>query len=297
MIADIWANPLYRKLILTAFVLIVQYIIRMLADKYLLSRREEFSNSIYTLRKVVSYTITVITLLILYAVWVDQMGDISIALGLLAAGLAFALQEVIGSFAGWLSIISSKPFHIGDRIESGGIQGDVVDIGILRTTIMEIGNWLVGDHNTGRIVTLSNAFIFKEPLYSYSVHLHYIWDEIQIPLPYGSNWKRAIEILLETVNDHPEFKKLLPQARRQRDDISRRYAIKITPLEPKVFVNITDNWIELGLVYPVDTDLRRLFRSDVCETLLDTFKAEGIEVASETFAIVEFPGQGKPGIQ
>jgi small-conductance mechanosensitive channel len=291
MIAEIWANDLLRKLILSALVLILQFLVRRGVDKYILKRNETYSTSTYAVRKVVGYVITILTLVILYMVWVDQMGDISIALGIFGAGLAFALQEIIGSFAGWLTIISGKPFSIGDRIETGGIQGDVIDIGILRTTIMEIGNWLVGDHNTGRIVTLSNAFIFKEPLFSYDVHLHYIWDEIQIPLPYGSDWKNALEILLNTVKAHPEYQKLLPKARQQREELRKQYAVKVTPLEPRVFVNLTDNWIALGLVYPVDTELRRLFRSEICQQLLETFDKAGIEIASETISIVDFPGQ------
>lgn len=291
MIAEIWANNLYRKLIFSALVYLVQFLVRQAADQFILKRSKEYSTSTYAVRKVVRYVLTILTIVILYVVWVDQMGDISIALGILGAGLAFALQEVIGSFAGWLTIISGKPFSIGDRIETGGIQGDVIDIGILRTTIMEIGNWLVGDHNTGRIVTLSNAFIFKEPLFSYDVHLHYIWDEIQIPLPYGSDWKKAIEILLKAVKTHSEYQKLLPRARQQREKLRKQFAVKVTTLEPRVFVNLTDNWIALGLVYPVDTDLRRLFRSEICQQLLEAFDSAGIEIASETISIVNFPGQ------
>ncbi|MBW6465978.1 MAG: mechanosensitive ion channel family protein [Brevefilum sp.] len=291
MIAEIWANDLYRKLILSALVFILQFLVRRGIDQYILKRSETYSTSTFAVRKVVRYVITILTIVVLYIVWVDQMGDISIALGIFGAGLAFALQEVIGSFAGWLTIISGKPFSIGDRIETGGIQGDVIDIGILRTTIMEIGNWLVGDHNTGRIVTLSNAFIFKEPLFSYDVHLHYIWDEIRIPLPYGSDWKKAIEILLNTVKAHPEYQKLLPKARQQREELRKQFAVKVTPLEPRVFVNLTDNWIALGLVYPVDTEMRRLFRSEISQQLLETFDTAGIEIASETISIVDFPGK------
>ena len=291
MIAEIWANDLYRKLILTAVILVLQMIIRKVSNRLIVNRSEEYSTSSYAVRKVVGYVISVITIIILYGIWIERLGDVSIALGVLGAGLAFALQEIIGSFAGWLTIISGRPFSIGDRIESGGIRGDVVDIGILRTTIMEIGNWLAGDHNTGRIVTLSNAFIFKEPLYSYSVHLHYIWDEIQIPVPYDTDWKTAVEILLRIVKEHPEYNNLLPNARQQREDLRKHLAVKVTPLEPRVFVNLTDNWIALGLVYPVDTDLRRLFRSDICQELLESFDAAGIEIASETISIVDFPGQ------
>jgi len=291
MIAEIMENELYRKLIFSALVLVVQAIIRLVVNKYLVNRQKRFNTAIYTIRKVIRYAITAISAIIIYGIWVDQLGDLSVALGILGAGLAFALQEVIGSFAGWLTIITGNPFNIGDRIETGGIKGDVVDIGILRTTIMEIGNWLEGDHNTGRIVTLSNAFIFKEPLFSYSVHLHYIWDEIRIPVPYGTDWEKAIEIMSNAINQNPAYQELLPKAEAQRQELRKRIAVKITPLEPRIFVNLTDNWIQLGLVYPVDTDLRRLFRSEVSQTILAGFDAAGIEIASTTIAIVDFPEQ------
>ena len=289
MIAEIWANDFYRKLIISAVVIIIQAIVRKAVSRYILNRSEKYSQSGYALRKVLGYVITIITVIILYGIWIERLGDVSVAIGVLGAGLAFALQEIIGSFAGWLTIISGKPFVIGDRIETGGIQGDVIDISILRTTIMEIGNWLAGDHNTGRIVTLSNAFIFKEPLYSYSGHLHYIWDEIKIPIPYAADWQKAVEILTNVVTDHPEYQQLLPDAIEQRQDLSKRFAVRTNPLDPRVFVNLTDNWIALGLVYPVDTDLRRLFRSEICQKILSAFDAEGIQIASETISIVDFP--------
>jgi small-conductance mechanosensitive channel len=205
------------------------------------------------------------------------------------------LQEVIGSIAGWITIISGKPFTIGDRVETGGIRGDVVDIGMLRTTLMEIGNWLNGDHNTGRIVTVSNAFLFKEPLYNYSVHLRFVWDEITVPITYESNWKRAIEIMANAVLASPVYQELLPKAEKQRREVRRKLAVGTTPLEPRTYVKLTDNWIELGLVYPVDTDVRRSFRSEVSQQIMTEFKAEHIVIASQTVAIVEFPSDSTSG--
>jgi small-conductance mechanosensitive channel len=223
------------------------------------------------------------------AIWLENFGDLSVTFGLLAAGLAFALQEVIGSIAGWTTILSGRPFIIGDRIETGGIRGDVVDINLLRTSLMEIGNWMGGDQNTGRIVTVSNAFIFKEPLYNYSQHLHYVWDEIMVPVTYESDWQRAIQIMVAAVQQHALYAELLPAAQEQRRRARRKFAIKITSLDPRVFVRMTDNWIELGLVYPVDTDSRRAFRSDITQRILADLNNARIAIASQTLAIVRFP--------
>jgi len=291
----IWSNEFYQKIILSVLVLLIQAAIRYFLVGYVINRIPDENPHLYTIRKVSNYVISALAGLLIFGVWIQRLGDLSVALGILAAGLAFALQEVIGSIAGWITIIAGKPFTIGHRVETGGIRGDVVDIGILRTTLMEIGNWLNGDHNTGRIVTVSNAFLFKEPLYNYSVHLRFVWDEIKIPITYESNWKRAIEIMSTAVHEHPAYQELLPKAENQRREVRRKLAIKMTPLEPRTYLKITDNWIELGLVYPVDTDLRRSFRSEISQRLLTEFEAEKITIASQTISIVQFPGNSEPG--
>jgi small-conductance mechanosensitive channel len=288
----IWSNEVYRKLILSAIVILVSLVVRRFLHLLIVARLSDDSPYIYIVRKVASYLVNVLAALLVFGIWVQQLGDLSVALGILGAGLAFALQEVIGSVAGWMTIVAGQPFAIGDRVETGGIRGDVVDVSVLRTTLMEIGNWLGGDHNTGRIVTVSNAFIFKEPLFNYSRHLHYIWDEVTLPITYESDWQQAVTIMTAAVQGHPLYQELLPRAQEERRRARRQFAIKITPLEPRVFVKLTDNWIELGLIYPVDTDSRRVFRSEISQRILAEFSAAGIVIASQTVAIVQFPGAG-----
>lgn len=293
-INEILSNDLYKKIIFSVLVFIGQAIVRHIILSFVMNRIPDQSPHLYTVRKITGSVITMLTALLLFGVWVQRMGDLSVALGILAAGIAFALQEVIGSIAGWITIITGRPFSVGDRIESGGIRGDVVDVNILRTTLMEIGNWLNGDHNTGRIVTLSNASLFKEPLYNYSAHLHFVWDEIQIPVTYESDWKQAVEIMTDSVHNHPLYQELLPEAQKQHRDVRRKLAVKMTSLDPKVYVKLTDNWIELGLVYPVNTDLRRALRSEISQHILDEFMKARITIASQTVSIVHFPSEETP---
>jgi small-conductance mechanosensitive channel len=296
LLSSFWANDLYRKVILTVLILFGQNVFYRLVTLLILQRIDEDNSYIYTVRKAANYTINAFGALLILTIWINRTGDLSVALGILGAGLAFALQEVIGSFAGWLTIISGRPFAVGDRIETSSIRGDVVDVGILRTTLMEIGNWLQGDHNTGRIVTVSNAFIFKEPLYNYSAHLDFIWDEISIPITYESDWQKAMVFMSESVQTHPQYQQLLPKAEAQRRQVRRELAVKITSLDPRVFVKITDNWIELSMVYPVDNDLRRAFRSEVSQRILLEFAKANIIVASQTMSIVHFPNETLPKI-
>jgi len=119
--------------------------------------------------------------------------------------------------------------------------------------------------------------------------LNYIWDEIKIPITYDSDWKKAMEIMSAAVLDHPAYQTLLPKAEKQHQMARRKLAVKITPLEPRLYLKLTDNWIELGLVYPVEIDIRRSFRSETSQKILTRFKEEDISMASQTIAIVEFP--------
>ena len=286
---EIWANEAYQKLILSALIILLALFFRNILRRLIKHRFKTESPYIFTINKTIDALINILAVVLILGVWVQRIGDLSVALGIMGAGLAFALQEVIGSIAGWITIVTGRPFEIGDRIETGGIRGDVVDIGVLRTKLMEIGNWLGGDHNTGRIVTVSNAFIFKEPLFNYSRYLSYIWDEITIPVPYESDWQQAIKIMTGVVLNHPEYQSLLPKAQEQRRQARHEFAIKITPLEARTYVRLTDNWIELGLVYPVAIDIRRSFRSEVSQKILDEFSSAKITVASQTLAIVNFP--------
>ncbi len=292
ILTHIWTIDFYRKAILTVVILLFYFILRSSINRLLLPRISDDSPYLVTIRKITGYLLNILTVLLIFAVWVQKLGDLTVALGLLAAGLAFALQEIIGSIAGWTTIISGQPFVIGDRIETGGIRGDVVDVSLLRTKLMEIGNWMGGDHNTGRIVTVSNAFIFKEPLFNYSRHINYVWDEITVPVTYELDWKKAVEIMTTAASENPAYKDLLPKAHEQRRRARREFAIKITSLEPRVYVRLTDNWIELGLIYPVDTEARRSFRSNVSQQILSDFSEAGITIASQTVAIVQFPHSG-----
>ncbi len=105
-----------------------------------------------------------------------HFGHLTLAAGIVSAGVAFAAQEVIVSVAGWLTILFAHFYRIGDRVELGGIRGDVIEIGVLRTRLMEIGQWVHSDLYNGRVVLVANSFVFKEPVFNYSGEFPFVWD-------------------------------------------------------------------------------------------------------------------------
>jgi small-conductance mechanosensitive channel len=221
-------------------------------------------------------------------IWLGAGGDFAVALGIIGAGVAFASQEIIGSFAGYLIIISGNLFRIGDRVRIGEIVGDVIDLNLMRTTMMEIGAWVDADQYSGRLVTVSNRSALNTPIYNFTKYNPYIWDEIVLPIPYSDNWRRAIEIVLAEGERHSsEFQQ---QAKVAFDALARRYPISETEVKPTVFLRMTDNWIEVTLRYVVDTRRRRPVQVDLYRDIIEIFEATpDVNVASTTIDIVGMP--------
>ena len=149
----------------------------------------------------------------LVSIWFDDPTRLTTALGLVTAGLAFALQKVVTAFAGYFVILRGRTFNVGDRITMGGVRGDVIALGFIQTTIMEMGQppsvqnadpamWVRSRQYTGRIVTVSNAKIFDEPVYNYTREFPYIWEEMTLPITYTADRARAERILLEVAGRH-----------------------------------------------------------------------------------------------
>src|ERR671936_450998 len=111
-----------------------------LLGRVLAARRRDDPASRYQLRRVVHYSVLLGTVVALLLVWRAFHGQTSLVVGLTLAGAAFALQEVIGAIAGWFNILSGRIYRIGDRIEIGGVQGDVIDVTLLRTKLLEMGS-------------------------------------------------------------------------------------------------------------------------------------------------------------
>ena len=160
------------------------------------------------------------------------------------------LQEVIASVAGWAAISVGGFFSPGDRVQLGGIKGDVIDVSILRTTLMEIGEWVAGDLYSGRIVRIANSFVFKEPVFNYSGDFPFVWDEITLPVKYGSDWAFARTMLRSLVDEV-----LADYAAQVKDSwlkMVRQYRVEDANVEPMVTLRATDNWIEFTVRYVVD---------------------------------------------
>ncbi|MGD1993926.1 MAG: mechanosensitive ion channel, partial [Anaerolineae bacterium] len=276
------------KLVSSLLVLLLTLVGGRAIDRLLKARLKETSHS-HTLRMLLRNTIFIGGAVAILAIWLGVGSSFAVAMGILGAGIAFASQEVIGSLAGYVNIVSGSLYRIGDRVRIGEVTGDVLDITLLRTTVMEIGGWVNADQYTGRVVTVANRMIFAAPVYNYTHQWDYLWDEVMIPVTYGSDWRRAAEIMLAHGQEYSL--EIQPQAKADLDDMMRKYPVlHETGLEPTLYVVMTDNWVEMTLRYVVAARDRRAVKGELHRELLEHFQEEeAITVASTTVEIVGFP--------
>ncbi len=194
------------------------------------------------------------------------------------------MQEVIGALAGWVNIVSGRIFRVGDRIQMGGVQGDVIDLTPLRTKILEIGtatddaSWVKGRQHTGRIVAVSNKATFTDPVYNYSGVFEFIWEELTVPIAYRSDWRAAERIL------HQEAVRAsgVEGAQEAMRAMTRRYPVPRAELEPRVFARATDNWMELSARFVVPVRTARSVKDAMTRRVWERLDAAGIQIASQT---------------
>jgi small-conductance mechanosensitive channel len=222
----------------------------------------------YRVRKFVVFSGYVVILLFLAILFEDRLGRLSFAIGVAGAGVAVALQDVLASIAGAFSIGFSKLYAVGDRVQIAETRGDVIDIGLLRTTIMETGNWVGKDLYNGRIVRIPNSTVLKTSVFNYTQGFRFVWDEIKVQLNNSSDPTLAREMLLcvarETIGEY------ILEAKNSWKVVSDEYRSENPPLEPMVALNVNGGTFEFVVSYVVDYNKRtimqdRLFTKIVAE--------------------------------
>jgi small-conductance mechanosensitive channel len=277
------SNVFYSFLILT----FLYGIFKVGLEKFARSKIKE-AKSRYSFRKTVGIIYVTIFLLTLFTIWLPNIQTLMVAYGLLAAGIAIALQDLLKNIAGGLSVLVSRPFRVGDRIEIKGKAGDVIDINLLSTTIMEMGSWVAGDQATGRLSVVPNGIFLSHSLDNYTKDHNFIWDEIVIPLSYGSDWKKAQLIMKDIVTE--QTTDVAKSAKQALSRLQEKYYLSVRPTEPAVFLSFNENWITITVRYITEARQRRALKHILSTLVLEAIsKDTSIVVATSTLGITALP--------
>ncbi|WP_165748522.1 mechanosensitive ion channel family protein [Cellulophaga sp. Z1A5H] len=227
--------------------------------------------------------------LILLSFTVKNLEDYTIIIGLFTAGITFTLQELILSIAGSFYIFFVRIYKPGDRIEINGIKGDVIDIDSIYTTLMEIGEWVSSDNYSGRIVKISNAFVFKGPIKNYSMDFPFVWDELNILITYESDLDLTKKIIQNQASIF--LTEYTQNSIKKWKEMVAHYYIEDSKLAPTIAINLTDNWVAVNLRYITDYKCRRATKNELFEAIQKEIKATNgkVNFASTSLQLLKIP--------
>lgn len=264
-----------------ALIIIVVWLIEKLIRRMILVRIQHRSVR-YTVIKLFSGGIYTLLILWIFAVIYSKNPGILASFAIVGAGIAIAMQDVIKDIVGWVVIHQSTLFSQGDRITIGSKTGEVIDIGLLHTKVLEIGLPPEGVlEQTGKVLSIPNSKVLVETLNNYHITSDYVKAEMKIAITFESNWRKAEELLATLLQEETE-----EYARRDQMQHSMRTRTMYVPYEPgisNVFKNIADDGVEFSLRFTVPVGKQRSVISAISDRVLSAFdEAPDIELAYKT---------------
>ena len=262
-------------------------------------QRSEGARPRFWIQQATQLLLLVAVVVALLSIWVVDAGRFASIAGLVTAGLAVALQRVITSFAAYLIVLRGRIYTVGDRITMGGVRGDVVRVGFMQTSVMEMGaptasqegttdTWVSARQYTGRLVSVTNDKIFDNPVFNYTREFPFMWDEMRFPIKYGDDYQRAESILLAAARHQTD--EYVEKAKPALERLRERFVLALEiALEPTVYLHLTDNWIELTLRFLVPVHGVRAIKDAMGREILAGLQEAHLEIASGTYEIVGLP--------
>ena len=200
------------------------------------------------IRRIVLWSLIAIIVATAFA---SELGAITTFAGLMTAGIAVALQNVILSIAGYFFLIGKYGVRVGDRVNINGVTGDVVDIGLVRLQLMEVTNG-PAPLPTGRVVAFSNAVVFQagSGMFKQIPGTNFLWHEITLTLDPKTNYRQVEQRMMEAINK--VFAEYRDKMELQRRNVERSLNSTIAAFAPESRLHLTQTSLEVVVRYPVE---------------------------------------------
>ena len=288
------AQALLEKVLWTFATAAAAYVIVRAIQRALIKPSVEVAVR-HKIRLTTSWIGIVVFLVAAGSIWVGQIENLGVFLGIVGAGIALSLQESLLSIAGWLLWVVRRPFDIGDRIEIDGRAGDVIGISVFQTSLLEVGNWIRADQSTGRMLIIPNSMIVRHAMYNYTKGFPFVWDEFSTIVTFESDWQEAERLMLAKAE--VEAEKIEGEVKRQIRQMQQRYAIRYEQLGPILYTSIADNGVRLTLRYLAPDRMRRAFNHRISRTVLQALiEHPRIDFAYPTTRLYRNPDEGKSAL-
>jgi small-conductance mechanosensitive channel len=283
------------KLLQSLLIILVLVLMRIFLLRLVNRRFHHDARNLYTWRKATEYFVVLVGFLLVGRIWLQDIQSLATYLGLLSAGIAIALQDLIVNIAGWAFIIWRRPFAVGDRIEVGAHAGDVVDVSLFTFSLLEIAGRIEAEQSTGRVIHVPNGRVLREPIVNYSHGLPHIWNEIPVLVTFESDWEKAKTLLEQLLQQHAPT--IEDEGKQYGRHVSSRFVISYGNIAPIVYTKVSGSGVLLTMRYLVAPRQRRNSEQTIWEGVLRAFgRHVDIDFAYETYREFRHWREGKPAI-
>jgi small-conductance mechanosensitive channel len=235
---------------------------RAILDRSHMDRRR-----LHTLRTIATLAIQIITLGLVLLVIFGAPSQVPTILGLGAAGLTVVFQDFILAFFGWFILMGKNGIRVGDWVEINGVGGEVVEIGLFRTALLETGNWTDKGHPTGRRVTFINNFAITGQYFNFSTAGQWMWDEITVNIPPGIDSSKTIEAIHKTVIKETE--KDASIAEREWQNTTHQNGLSQFKATPSVDMRPAASGVDIVVRYVIRAGDRFETRNRLYQSVID----------------------------
>jgi len=198
-------------------------------------------------RRFGGYLAGFLILVVLTFFFFEDLKSVATIIGIASAAVVIALQDMCSAFAGWFVIVASRKLAVGHRVEIDEHKGDIIDIQLLRTTLLEINNWLGVDEPTGRVIVIPNSFVFKSKVCNYSYGHPFVWNKLDITVTFETPAAEAQALLLRILGE--ETRDELAAAGAAAKALEREYGVADAVYQPKLYSLIADSGVLFRLLY------------------------------------------------
>jgi len=268
------SQVLVHEMLLDALIVICILIALLLLDSWLqrlldspkLDRRQ-----VETLRSITRMSLRIVAVLIILLIVMGMPSQFATTIGIVGAGLTVALKDFIVAFFGWLVLMGRNGIRLGDWVEINGVSGEVTELGMFHTVLLETGNWSDSGHPTGRRVTFTNSFAIEGHYFNFSTSGQWLWDELQVIVPIGRDpypivdaiSKQVVEATADSVRQaEQEWQRAVPAQRG-----------KVFSGTPGVNVKPVAGGVEIAVRYITRANERFLVRAKLFQAAVDLLGA------------------------
>ena len=252
-------------------VILVVYLAQHVIDRLFTGMSAE-NKRIDTLRSVVTFAVRVVGAIVILLIVLGMPTQTATILGFVGAGLTVALKDFIVPFFGWFVLMGSNGLHVGDWVEINGVAGEVVEIGLMRTVLMETGNWNDAGHPTGRKVAFPNSFAIEGHYFNFSTSSQWMWDELQLTIPSSNDPYAVIDGLQKLVTKETEA--TAQTAEKEWQTTTSRYRVKTFSAEPAINVRPTGSGVEVKVRYITRAHERHETRKHLYEAVFELMQGK-----------------------